>query len=1494
MVSRNFSSHSGEGAALRSERHHALAAVVALILAAVSLLAMSSGRAGAATRAVTYYNQGNASNSQYSISLSPSQETVYLGDTLTWTITLKNLTYSNSLPDVWINGIYLKSIDVVGCDPGTLTWVGLNSSDQKRVKNNEPLSLKPDNGNTLVAQCTKKIRVAADPSISVSVSGLTWVNNEPLPATWTQAGTDQEVKPAPPSNSNGGSWNCSGGPIVFDAYSPSNTYTTLGVQTQNSTSFINKGNNTFYSYNSLAFNPKDNYLYAITNGDAPSSPLQHLLRIDGDGGITDLGEIRNWQSTGEGATKNIVMSGGFNTGFFDDDGNYWVSNGSVGHGGQGKLYKLDLTTRSLNTTPFGGSGQWAGLFQSSSAGVNDFTYKDGFAWGITTPNDAWGEGYMARVNLRTGELRRFSGVPGLRAGIYGAAWTYGNGNLGFDHNGGGVWQIAVDDPASSSPSFRLVATSDGPRSQNNDGAAGCVKENPTDYTLEKSVTDPVGSLEVLPGQSISWTVTAINWGPGISSGFTVFDNVPRGLTNVRAEMLNPNGGFCTVIGNQVSCVSQGQVPVGATRAMRITAQAPKTEGVCFSNTATIVPNEADANVVDNTKTSQQICTTAPKISVDKWSNTMVLESNPQTVTYYYDVAPWTDISHRDRSDPAKTGTGTRSSEQLEQIEVTDDKCSPVVPAYVRSGNPSDPKWYVKGDKNYNGLLDFDEVWNYSCSTRLTQRTTNTATATGVGFQSRGKVTATDRWTVTVPTPEIGIVKTADTKMLTKMPQTVTYSFEVRARSASHVRQTVTGAGVNQPDDHVDAWGAMSGEPVRDVNVVDPLCASAPRLLSGDTNRNGLLEVFEVWKYECTSSLTQATTNTATVTGKGVVSLKPVSDADWWYVDAPPLAITKVSSANGVPQSAGSIIKYTVTVTNTGNTDQTHVTLKDIVPEGTTYVPKTAFLTAPKDGTQTGTWKSGTLPTITFPDNCTTNPCQQKFSPGAAIPQGAQLLRYRVTMGGSSLGYRNEVSVVASDSGGHGFNFSLPKYSFGDATKVAPWITQTKSGNLTGTHSSQDTYQLAWSDSFNNAVSPDQTADNVSVEIDWTMSTQNNFTGAAHDPTRTAPSFLVTAEDNITLHPGQTMTVEYQVKVTPKAGQTSVVNTATASSDRRLEISATVKDPLKAANFKVEKLAAGTEKDAAGNFRATLNPNGTYTAEYDVKVTNISVSSTGEHPMIEDFFTARGFQLREVRWTGGGAAGSVEASGETGSIVIPAGPARGPLAPGGSETYRVAVTLVPDASVNWATVGTCKTAGAGDPNLGLFNRITMTGDGDGTDNNDACVTVKPQEEIAVTKLGTGCDTDQMVCDLAGSDFAIFDQDPSSPGASAISNAIVANQKSDGDVNGATFKSIPLDINKFYWLVETKAPEGHELLAQPVRFHLESAGAKFRVVIDSNTGPSVKVASDNQLNIEVIDQTTVELPYAGGRGFWPYAITALALITAAGVMVQQKQYRPRRAA
>jgi uncharacterized repeat protein (TIGR01451 family) len=167
---------------------------------------------------------------------------------------------------------------------------------------------------------------------------------------------------------------------------------------------------------------------------------------------------------------------------------------------------------------------------------------------------------------------------------------------------------------------------------------------------------------------------------------------------------------------------------------------------------------------------------------------------------------------------------------LDDVTVTDDKCSPVT--------------YVSGDVNNNNKLDPGEHWKYGCTTKLSTTTTNAAIATGYGDNPQHQpAIATAVATVVVGAPIapplINIVKVPS--RLTPFPYgggVVTYTY------------AVTNPGVV----------AMN-----DVTVTDNKC-SPVTYVSGDANNDHLLAPGETWIYTCKTNVTASTMNTATAEG----------------------------------------------------------------------------------------------------------------------------------------------------------------------------------------------------------------------------------------------------------------------------------------------------------------------------------------------------------------------------------------------------------------------------------------------------------------------------------------------------------------------------------------------------------------------------------------------------------------------------------------------------
>lgn len=155
---------------------------------------------------------------------------------------------------------------------------------------------------------------------------------------------------------------------------------------------------------------------------------------------------------------------------------------------------------------------------------------------------------------------------------------------------------------------------------------------------------------------------------------------------------------------------------------------------------------------------------------------------------------------------------------------------------------------------------------------------------------------------------------------------------------------------------------------------------------------------------------------------------------------------------------------------------------------------------------------------------------------------------------------------------------------------------------------------------------------------------------------------------------------------------------------------------------------------------------------------------------------------------------------------------------------------------------------------------------------ACATTEVfSKAISVHKVSADGSTD-----LNGSTFAIYNVDPSSQGAQPMAQLTG---------NGALFKSDNLTSGT-YWLVETKAPEGHNLLATPVKFTLDSNGITLADAVNSIT-----VQGDDKLTIQVADVPAFSLPQTGGEGMGasilPWMLMSGAALSAAGITIVRRR-------
>src|SRR5918998_1765669 len=182
----------------------------------------------------------------------------------------------------------------------------------------------------------------------------------------------------------------------------------------------------------------------------------------------------------------------------------------------------------------------------------------------------------------------------------------------------------------------VTATTPDPDASNNTARATVTTTAPfADVRVTKT-----GPETVVAGRTITWTVTATNWGPADATGVTITDAVPAGVSAVSATA---SRGTCTVTENLVSCpagtlLSGGIGPdaspqPGAAVTITITGTvAPDATGT-LANTATAAATTTDPVPSNNAATANTAVTAEYDLSVTKSANRRTLPGEPSTVDY---------------------------------------------------------------------------------------------------------------------------------------------------------------------------------------------------------------------------------------------------------------------------------------------------------------------------------------------------------------------------------------------------------------------------------------------------------------------------------------------------------------------------------------------------------------------------------------------------------------------------------------------------------------------------------------------------------------------------------------------------------------------------------------------------------------------------------------------------------------------------------------------
>ena len=335
---------------------------------------------------------------------------------------------------------------------------------------------------------------------------------------------------------------------------------------------------------------------------------------------------------------------------------------------------------------------------------------------------------------------------------------------------------------------------------------------------------------------------------------------------------------------------------------------------------------------------------------------------------------------------------------------------------------------------------------------------------------------------------------------------------------------------------------------------------------------------------------------------------------------------------------------------------------------------------------------------------------------------------------------------------------------------------------------------------------------------------------------------------------------------------------------------------------------------------TSGGNGPVTFDVDYKVTATNSGSldgdTGALQVAPGFPSSLTINSVRVAATQEGLGAGTELAAAGGRYQITDGD---PLPANSSREYwvRINVTRSEAPTVDESRFS-CRYLGPPRSGYGLYSEVIAASgrDSDGSDNNKACAPVRVRT-VVIAKAGrqfTNLQWPEIANEyvdaqgysyypLAGSEFAIYDVDPRVNGSATPVLTLDASNTGNFPYY---WKVTTLATDKKYWLVETKAPEGHLLLPQPIGFTLSAQlgdGTGTNVMPDTEifdqnkwTKASVQVYNSgyNDLTLDVqgmiidgqftatimvADREAPTLPYSGGPGLYPYLAASAALIASA---------------
>ncbi|WP_237054050.1 DUF6923 family protein [Marilutibacter chinensis] len=339
------------------------------------------------------------------------------------------------------------------------------------------------------------------------------------------------------------------------------------------------------TYNAIAVNPVDNYIYGL-RGPAPGT----LVRVGSDGSVLDVGTIT-------GFPINSVI------GEFGPDGTYYTGNGTT-------LYRIDITTMTATAVPL-----------SQTINGQDLAWHDGQLY-IAAPD----AGLLYAIDPANGNVTPIGSttVAGAFGGMFGAT----NGVFGSNNNGG-FYRFDLT-------TGQATLISDLPGSGSNDGAK-CAT-TPLEFPADLAITKTDGSDTYVPGEDVTYTIVVSNLGPFGAAGATVNDPLPSGIADAGWTCGNATGGGSCGVANGTGAIVDAPVnlPAGGSVTFSLTLSVPDGFTGDLVNTATVTAPDGSPDPTPGNNTATDTDTREfPVISTAKTADPAAgaQVQAGQTITY---------------------------------------------------------------------------------------------------------------------------------------------------------------------------------------------------------------------------------------------------------------------------------------------------------------------------------------------------------------------------------------------------------------------------------------------------------------------------------------------------------------------------------------------------------------------------------------------------------------------------------------------------------------------------------------------------------------------------------------------------------------------------------------------------------------------------------------------------------------------------------------------